>query len=126
MSGGGGGGPWRPEGPAPDQRDEGGGAGGDSRERNPEDPCAIFEKTALNSPDRTVLSTLRTGDQLAVVFDAGPPRRLLAQTNTGSTAGSITSASMLRIIRCISNGREYVADVLSVRGAICEVQIRPR
>jgi len=62
---------------------------------------------------------------LAVGYLPGPPRQLLAQYN-GSTAGSITSPSMLQIINCISQGRSYDAVVLSMRGAICEVRIQPR
>jgi hypothetical protein len=129
--GGGGGGPWRPEEPIPQTKRGGsgktGGGGGDDGGMPPEDPCAIFEKATLNSPNRTVLGTLRAGDLLDVVYLPGPPRLLVAQSPTGSVAGSITSPSMLRIIQCISQrNRAYVAEVLSIRGAVCEVQIRPR
>jgi hypothetical protein len=123
MSGGGGGGDtWRPE-PKPTPRPKGGGGG----ENVPPDPCNIVETTTLNSPNRTVVTTLRTGDLLTVVFQAGPPQRLVAEHSSGATAGSITSPSMLQIIQCITQGGHgYVAEVLSVRGAICQVRVRPR
>jgi hypothetical protein len=89
------------------------------------DPCAIVELTVLNSPDRSVLATLAAGTLLDVVYQAGPPQQLLAQIH-GQTAGSITSPSMLQIIRCIGQGRVYVAEVVTVRGAICQVTVRAR
>lgn len=111
MSGGGGGdtSDWRPA----------GGFGGGS------DPCNIIEITALNSPNKAVISTLIPGDLLAVVYVFGPPQQLLAQKN-GATAGSITSPSMLKIINCINQGRAYDAEVISVLGAICQVRVKPQ
>jgi hypothetical protein len=128
MSGSGGGGgnddTWRPTSkPVPRPK---GGAGDGGREPPP-DPCNITENTTLNSPDRTVLASLRVGDMLTVVFQPGPPRRLVAEQSPGVVAGSITSPSMLQIIQCISrDGHAYVAEVLSIRGAICQVRVRPR
>jgi hypothetical protein len=123
MSGhGGGGDTWRPEAkPAPKPKGGQGGGG------VPPEPCNIVETTTLNSPNRTVVATLRTGDLLTVVFQAGPPQRLVAEQSPGVIAGSITSPSMLQIIQCITQGgHAYVAEVLSVRGAICQVRVQPR
>src|SRR5687767_7300964 len=135
MSGGGssgrGDGDWRPTTPEPTESRTGGGGkpgshGGGGGGRGGEDPCAIHEAATLNSPNRNVVATLRSGDLLDVVFRSGPPRQLLAEHN-GSIAGSITSPQSTRIIQCISReGREYVAQVTSVRGGICRVEIRPR
>lgn len=125
MSGGGGGGEWRPEPKEPKSRPKGSGKGGGSSSPPP-DPCNITEITSLNSVNCTVVASLRQGDRLAVVFQAGPPRQLIAQTATGAIAGSITSPSMLQIIQCIQTGVAYVAEVLSVRGAQCQVQIQPQ
>jgi hypothetical protein len=125
--GGGGGGNdnWRPQPrPAPERPQpaaggqDGGGAAG-------EDPCNIVERTPLNSPNSTVLATLRVGDILNVVYVPGPPQRLVAEQSHGVIAGSITSPSMLQIIQCIQRGYAYVAEVMSIRGAICEVTVRP-
>ncbi len=125
MSGGGGGGDaWRPE-PKPvvpksDDVQQGGGS------TRPSGACDLIENTTLNSPNRTVIATLRQGDLLDVHLDSGPPQKLLALTLTGSTAGSITSPSMLQIITCIKAGHAYQAEVLSIRGAVCQIQIRPK
>src|ERR1700693_3812498 len=106
MSGGGGGGDWRPEPKPPPERKErdvGGGGGKGKVGGSPSDPCNIIETTSLNSVVRTVLTTLRVGDVLDVVFIPGPPQRLVAQAS-GSIAGSITSPSMPQIIQCIKQG----------------------
>lgn len=92
----------------------------------PPDPCNITEVTTLNSVNRNIVAGLRPNDRLAIVFQAGPPQRLVAQTQNGVTAGSITSPSMLQIIQCIQAGHSYDAVVLSVRGAQCQVRIEPR
>jgi hypothetical protein len=126
MSGGGGGGSdtWRPE-PKPGPRPKG--KGGNGGGGIPPDPCNITETTTLNSPNRTIVASLRAGDTLAVVFQAGPPQRLVAEQSPGVVAGSITSPSMLQIIQCITQGgHAYVAEVLSIRGAICQVRVRPQ
>jgi hypothetical protein len=128
MSGGGGGGgdTWRPEPSTVVRKSEVGSQAGSGGESPPR-PCDIVETTTLNSPVRSVVATLRAGDVLEVVLDPGPPRRLLAQRANGDVAGAITSPSMLQLIRCITDGQyQYVAEVLSMRGAICQVRIRPR
>lgn len=97
-----------------------------SKGKPPPDPCNVSEVTTLNSVNRNAVAGLRANDRLAVVFQAGPPQRLVAQTGGGVIAGSITSPSMLQIIQCIQAGYNYDAVVLSVRGAQCQVRIEPR
>jgi hypothetical protein len=110
-----------------------GGGGGDDTWRKPakpvgkpgtaDDPCAIDEITTLNSPNRAVLATLSVGHVLNLVLEMGPPRRLLARTVGGQTAGSITSPSLPQIIGCIQGGASYQLEVTSLRGAVCQVRI---
>jgi hypothetical protein len=90
------------------------------------DTCNIVERTKVNSPDPTVRATLRQNDILDVVYDAGPPKRLLARTTSGSTLGSITSPSMPQLIQCILSGYRYEAVVLAISGGMIEVQVQPR
>jgi hypothetical protein len=76
--------------------------------------------------DANVLGTVHVGDALPLVFLQGPPRRLVVQNGTGQIVGSITSPSMLQLILCISqSGRQYEATVLSIRGGLCQVEVRP-
>lgn len=115
MSGGGGGDDtWRPV-ARPLATGDGGGGG--------DDPCAVHEITVLNSPDRTVLAALRVGELLVLELDLGPPRRLLAKTNSGQVAGSITSPSLAQLVRCMQEEVAYGLEVLSLRGAVCQVRI---
>ncbi len=88
--------------------------------------CNIVERTKINSPDPTVRATLRQNDILDVDYDAGPPKRLLARTTSGSTLGSITSPSMPQLIQCIISGYRYEAVVLAISGGMIEVQVQPR
>jgi len=113
---------WRPE-PRPAPRPKGNDNGGGGNP--PPDPCNVVEITNLNSVDRNVVAGLRPGDLLSVVFQPGPPQRLVAQTQAGLTAGSITSQSMLQIIQCIQSGVSYTAEIISIRGAQCQIQIQP-
>ena len=123
MSGSGGGG-----GSTPRNRDQPSGLlehGGTSSQEGdaPLDPCDITEDTTLNSPNRTVLTTLRDGDVLAIELQDG--RRLLAK-HGAQVAGSVTSASHARILQCMQQGRDYEAVVLSVQGGACRVRLRPK
>jgi hypothetical protein len=106
--------------PTPKPPKGGGGGGGD-----PDDACAIFERTRLNSPDKTVLATLRVNDVLKLELKDGRPVLLLAVDSRGRPAGSITSPKLPQIVACIRQGRSYEAEVQALNGAICEVQIRP-
>lgn len=115
---GGGGGDWRP--PAGGGGSGGGGGGGD-----PTDPCDIHDVTNLNSPNQAVVRTLKVGDLLHVHLNPGPPRVLEVQDISGNVAGSITSAALPRLVQCIRQGRRYVAEVLTVRGGIVSVEVRP-
>jgi hypothetical protein len=121
-SGGGGDGDFR-ESDRPAPRPGQGSGGGDV---GPDDPCHIVEITNLNSVDRAVVAGLRPGDSLALVYEVGPPQRLVATTAAGAIAGSITSPSMLQLIQCMLAGNAYVATVLVVRGAQVQVRIEPR
>lgn len=89
------------------------------------DPCAILEITLLNSVNAAVLASVKPGDLLMVVYQPGPPQLLLAQTQAGLTVGSITSPSMARLILCIQKGYKYEAQVLGIRGGVCQVRVQP-
>ncbi|MCU1273499.1 MAG: uncharacterized protein JWO48_930 [Bryobacterales bacterium] len=118
-SSGGGGDTWRPDPRSGKQRASEGEIGTD-------DPCAIAETTTLNSVDRSVLANVRIGDVLDVRYLSGPPRRLVAQARD-AVVGSITSPSMPQIIQCIAaRGQVYEAEVRSIRGAMCQVEVRRR
>ncbi|MYI75501.1 MAG: hypothetical protein F4057_09360 [Acidobacteria bacterium] len=97
------------------------GGKGDQNGGDSGDLCDITEDTTLNSPDRTVLATLRDGDELVIELHGG--RRLLAKRRD-RIAGSVTSARHANILQCMQQGREYKAVELSVKGGACRVRIQ--
>lgn len=122
MSGPGGGGgndnDWRPA--APPSSGAGGSGGGDGGN----DPCALIEKTILNSPNPVVISTLSVGDVLIVDVDTSQGKRVVAKANN-QIAGTITSVNLVRIISCIEDGYSYKAVVLGISGGKVDVEISP-
>ena len=98
--------------------------GGPNGPDNGSDCTSIVDRTTLSSPDPDVIQGLQENDFLQLVAESqrGP---LYAVTSSGETAGSITSRSLAKILRCIAEGYSYVARVKRVEGGICEVEIRP-
>ena len=99
------------------------GAGGGGGGAPGADPCDIVSLTNLNSPNPALVGTLRPGDALAVDLQRGPPRVLQARTLSGDVVGSITSPEMPRIIQCILQGVVFAAEVVAVRGGVCQVRV---
>src|SRR5690349_9995251 len=91
-----------------------------------ETPCAnLVINTQIATPIPGVVSTLKKGDILEVsVASATGPINLI--TSKGKLAGSILSRNQARLLSCINSGTEFVAEVISVKGAHCEVQIRAK
>ena len=87
--------------------------------------CAdIFVETTLASPNPEIIGKLKANEQLTLQLqgERGP---LLAVTKEGEIAGSIASSSLARIIRCISEGYNFIAIVKLVSGGRCDIEIRP-
>lgn len=118
------GGPARPGSQSKDKQEEGTGegmgAGGGVAAGSHK--CAIFEETALNSPDAAVIKTLRPGEILKLEKRG---RTIFALTSTGQQAGSITFRRLADLIDCIGQHWTYVAEVKRVTGGMCQVYIRP-
>lgn len=81
-------------------------------------------KASLSSPNPAVLSQLRRGTVL-MLQRRGTTGPLLAVTDDGLEAGSITGAFLGRLVECIRNGYSYVAEVKGIQGGRCELEIRP-
>ena len=97
----------------------GGGVGGGGSGAN---DCNIIERVPLNSPQAAVIAGLRVNQQLNVEQRGGSVVALAGTT----IAGSLTPRRLVDLIECMNQGREYVAVVVTIRGALCEVEIRPR
>lgn len=124
MSGPGGISSWPSDRSPPSGGGTGGGAGNGGGGGGGPDECDITTVTNLNSPVPAVVTTLRVGDVLAVRLQVGPPRVLVAETSAGQVAGSLTPREMPRIIQCIQGAAAFEAEVLALRGGVCQVRVR--
>ncbi len=99
-----------------------GGAGGDSDSSGGAGfDCHAYQTTTmLRSPKADVVDGLQPGDRLIVVASMGS---LTAETGRGDTAGSIVVPEQDELVRCIEQGVAYVAEVRSVRGGACVVEV---
>lgn len=109
--------PWygEPMSGSPPSYTPGGPSGGD---------CDIVEKTPLNSPKSAVLKQLKKGDVLAVQASADG-RSIVAVRGGVGVAGSLTPRRLADLLECLEKGRKYKATIVELRGAFCEVEVRP-
>ncbi len=83
-------------------------------------PCHLLVvQTLLSSPKAQVVDRLKEGDELDVEVRDG----ILVATDDGRIAGSLVSPQSLRIMECIGQGIDYVAEVLDVSGGAVEVKV---
>jgi uncharacterized membrane protein YeaQ/YmgE (transglycosylase-associated protein family) len=92
---------------------------------NGSDCAKLHEQTTLNSVDPNVLSTIKK-DDILTIHAQSPRGPLVVLNQSGGVVGSITSASLAKILDCINDGFEYVAIVQSVKGGQVIVLIRPK
>ena len=92
--------------------------------------CSSLDvETFLSSPHEAVVKKLKRGEELEVCIETTRTQvaTLVAKDNRGKVAGSLTPASLLRIINCIENDYKYVAVVLDdVKDAVVRVRIREK
>ena len=83
----------------------------------------LVVNTNLASPVFEVIEDLARGNILTIqaASDQGP---LQALDEEGRLAGNIISREQVRLLTCILDGTNYIAEVLSVNGGQCSVQIR--
>jgi hypothetical protein len=87
--------------------------------------CNIVERTPLNSPKADVLKKLEKGDVLNVVLSDDKRSVLAVKTGVG-VAGSLTPRRLADLLECMERGQAYKATVADLRGAFCQVEIRPK
>lgn len=87
--------------------------------------CNIVERTPLNSPKSGVLQQLKKGDVLDVE-PSDDKRSIVARKGGVGVAGSLTPRRLADLLECLEKGHKYKATVVELRGAFCEVEIRPK
>ena len=99
-----------------------GGGGSINRPSDNEDCANLVINTNLASPKADVIAKLKVGDQLSVeaASEQGPIQALRGR----SVAGNIVSREQVRLLNCLNQGTAYIAEVLSITGGQCKVQVR--
>lgn len=87
-------------------------------------PCDELEdETPLNSVDMAVIRTLVVNQKLKLRLDESDrPPQVLALTEDGRVAGSITSTLIGRLIACMRERYVFQGAVLSVSGGLAVVR----
>lgn len=101
----------------------GGGIPSINRPNNNENCEGLVINTNLATPQAVVINNLTVGDILIIqtVSDQGP---IQALNSNGDLAGNIVSREQVRLLACMVNGIEYIAEVLDIENGQCRVQIR--
>ena len=74
----------------------------------------------LQSPSATVLSRIRVGMLLPVIyFD----NKVLVIDEDSEIVGAIGGVNMAKLARCITKNHQYVAEVLLITGGKCKIKI---
>lgn len=97
----------------------GGGGGYTPRESSCEE---LTLGAPLGSPKLAVITGLKPGNLLTLELEATSVKTVLAKTSGGKIAGTITTMTQ-RLIECMEQGYEFVAEVKQINGAQCQVSI---
>jgi len=100
-----------------------GSGGGNSFESGPSKDCnTLTIITQLASPVPAVIATLKSADILEIILTppAGPVQAI---TSGNSVAGAILSKDIAQLIICMSEGHEYKAKILEIKGGNCQILI---
>ena len=88
----------------------------------PSSPCSSLTFEApLQSPKPSVVKKLKVQDRLEVI-SRGKDGPIIARHPTHGIAGSIVER-MANLLKCIEEGTEYIAEVISIDGGIVRVKV---
>lgn len=91
-----------------------------------DDPCDLRFRVDLLGVRQEALSTISVGDELEVALDVrGAATSVVCRTSVGAVAGTLAAfRGLARLIRCLSQGEQYIALVESVSRLRCAVFVR--
>lgn len=105
----------------------GGGGGGDYIPTPPAGPCQqLAITTAVQSPDPEVVQSVTRDAVLEVHLEPQGDRSTVFVYLESRRLGTLIFPGLPRLIECLEQGYEYVADVTAVEGPDCRVRVRPR
>lgn len=99
-----------------------GSGGGGFDPTSPKDCKTLSIYTQLASPDPALVGKLKIGEILTIrlIPPTGPVQVF---NKSGEVVGAILSKDVAKLIECISDGHEYQAKVLDIKGGNCQVII---
>lgn len=105
-----------------------GGSGAPRRYRgggDADDTCELIRfDTVLLSPSVTLLAEVRVGTVLRVAINPDGGAGTVGVFNADNALlGSVSHLSVGKLLLCMRDGHEYVADVLKIEGAECRIKI---
>lgn len=102
----------------------GGGGGGGGGDDSYPSPCdSIRFDAQLTSPQAAVVSSLKAGDILDVALSSLKGQTIVQVLKGGQIAGGLTGPDASRLRRCLDEGHNYSATVLSVNGGQVRVRV---
>jgi len=91
----------------------------------PRDPCGTLSfRASLNSPQPAVVALLTVGHVLSIGM-APAPQHAVQVSHGMSVAGTLTGPKISSLINCLLNGYCFEAEVVSISGGHCVVDVRP-
>ncbi len=91
---------------------------------SPSNPCGELSfRSVVNSPQPAVISRLVVGDVLEVKLQTNPQNAVVVE-HQGTVAGALTGTKVNALINCLQNGYTFEAEVISIVGGNCNVEVR--
>jgi hypothetical protein len=89
------------------------------------DPCTTLSfRAAVNSPKPAVLKKMKEGAVLVVELQK-PPSTSVIVMYKDEELGALTGPKIATLVNCLQNGYKFKADVVSITGGNCQVEVRP-
>lgn len=105
-----------------------GGGGGSmptiNRPGTNDDCSSLIINTHLASPDMDVVAQHDVGTVLSVNA-ASPTGPVRVVDSNGNIAGNILSREQVRLLKCLNQGTEFIAEIRSIDEGSSSIQIRP-
>ena len=102
----------------------GGGNGGGGNGNGGTECQTVYRGARLNAPRKSVLSKLAEGDKLELDVRPEGTSYSLYALSSGKEAGVVTHKAIAQIIRCIQEGHTYVAEITTLDGGNCTLDLR--
>jgi hypothetical protein len=88
-------------------------------------PCTTLSfRSAVNSPKPAALKGIKEGTVLIVELQSIPTTAVVVK-HKAIEVGALTGAKIASLINCLQNGYRFKADVVSITGGNCQVEVRP-